>query len=70
MKMRRIMERVAPMDMRMAMSRVFSMTSMTREVTMEKEPMSTTMVSRMNMPIFSSLRAAKRLAFISIQWRT
>ena len=37
---------------------------------MEKEPMSTTMVSRMNMPIFSSLRAAKRLAFISIQWRT
>ena len=32
--------------------------------------MLTTMVSRMNMPIFSSLRAAKRLAFISIQWRT
>ena len=58
------------MDIMMAMSRVFSMTSMTRVVTMEKEPINTTMASRMNMPTFSSLRAAKRLAFISIQVRT
>ena len=69
MKMRRIIFLVAPMLIMTAMSRVFSMTSMTSVATMEKEPISTTMISRMNIPIFSSLRAAKRLAFISIQLR-
>ena len=58
------------MDIRMAMSCVFSMTSMTSVVTIEKEPMRTTIASRMNMPIFSSFNAAKRLAFMSIHVRT
>ena len=70
MKIRRIIPLVAPMDIRMAMSCVFSMTSMTSVVTMEKEPMRTTIASRMNMPIFSSFNAAKRLAFMSIHVRT
>ncbi len=67
--MRRIMPLVAPMDMSMAMSRVFSMTSMTSVVMMENEPTSTMSTRITAMAVFSSFSAAKRLAFISIQWR-
>ena len=69
MKMRRTAPAVAPMDMRIAISRVFSMTSMTSDVMMEKEPTRMTMARTMNMPMRSSWRAANRLAFMSIQLR-
>ncbi len=69
MNMRRTSRAVAPMDMRMAMSLVFSMTSITSEVMMEKEPTRMTITRTMNMPNRSSWRAAKRLAFMSIQLR-
>ena len=54
MNMRRMARAVAPIDIRMAMSRVFSMTSMTSEVMMEKDPTRMTMASTINMPIRSS----------------
>ncbi|KAF5035606.1 hypothetical protein DSECCO2_583870 [anaerobic digester metagenome] len=54
----------------MAMSRVFSMTSMTSVVMMEKEPTSTIMTRMTNMAVFSRCNALKRLPFMSIQVRT
>ena len=69
MKMRRICAAVAPMDMRIAMSRVFSITSMTSDVMMEKDPTRMTMRRTINMPKRSICSAAKRLAFMSIQLR-
>ncbi len=68
-KMRLTAPAVAPMDIRMAISRVFSMTSMTREVIMENDPTRMTMASTINMPMRSSWSAAKRPAFMSIQLR-
>ncbi|OPY10871.1 MAG: hypothetical protein A4E67_00415 [Syntrophaceae bacterium PtaB.Bin038] len=58
---------VAPMDFRIAMSLVFSMTTMMSVQMMLKPATSTMRPTMMNMTRFSRRRAAKRLRFIFIQ---
>ena len=60
---------VAPMDFRMAMSLVFSITTMKRVEAMPKAATRTISVSIMNMTIFSVLSANRMFLFICIQSR-
>ena len=61
--------RVAPIERRMAISRPFSMTTITRLEMMLKAATRMIRVRMRNMVTFSSLRAEKRLRFMSIQSR-
>ena len=58
---------VAPIALSMAISLVFSITTITRVLMIFNAPTSTIMVRIMNMVIFSSLRAERRLLFMACQ---
>ncbi|MCG3778021.1 MAG: hypothetical protein JW388_0727 [Nitrospira sp.] len=69
MKMRRILFRVAPMALRIAISFCFSVTIMVRVLTILKDATIVISTSSRNIIVFSSLSAEKRLRFICIQSR-
>ena len=68
--MRMIERVVAPMDLRMAMSRFFSMTTMMSALMMFRAATRMIRSRAMKMPSFSSLRAANRFRLSCIQSRT
>ena len=65
-----MLARVAPIDLRTAMSLRFSITTITSVATMLNAATSTISRRTMKYTVFSSLMAEKRLWFISFQSRT
>ncbi len=65
--MRRMVRRVAPIDIRIAMSLVFSITTMMRVLMMLKAATITMRTRMMNITTFSSFRAENRFRLLCIQ---